>query len=121
MKDGRTALPYKAEHAVDMDTGAIVTVAAHGGAVGDTASIRETLPAAGEAIAKQMLRKAWKSWSRTRVIIRGMRRCGCGKPACGPTLPNRSVAAGNGLASESSNQQFTASGSGSRAIAASSY
>src|SRR5205823_9462759 len=38
MKDGRTALAYKAEHAVDMDTGAIVTVTAHDGAVGDTSS-----------------------------------------------------------------------------------
>src|SRR6266567_8653220 len=35
MKDGRTALAYKAEHAVDMDTGAIVAVTAHGGAAGD--------------------------------------------------------------------------------------
>jgi hypothetical protein len=54
MKDGRTALAYKAEHAVDMDTGAIVAVTAHGGAVGDSASIQETLPAAGEAIAEQI-------------------------------------------------------------------
>ena len=36
MKDGRTALAYKAEHAVDMETGAIVGVTAHGGATGDT-------------------------------------------------------------------------------------
>src|SRR5690242_20331190 len=36
LKDGRTALAYKAEHAVDMDTGAIVAVTAHGGAAGDT-------------------------------------------------------------------------------------
>jgi len=54
MKDGRTALAYKAEHAVDMDTGAIVAVTAYGGAVGDSASIQETLPAAGEAIAEQI-------------------------------------------------------------------
>lgn len=32
MKDGRTALAYKAEHAVDMDTGAIVAGTTHGGA-----------------------------------------------------------------------------------------
>src|SRR5438128_4489697 len=44
MKDGRTGLAYKAEHAVDMDTGAIVAVTTHSGAVGDTASIEETLP-----------------------------------------------------------------------------
>ncbi len=54
LKDGRTALAYKAEHAVDMDTGAIVAVTAHGGAVGDSASIQETLPAAGEAVAEQI-------------------------------------------------------------------
>ena len=32
LKDGRTALAYKAEQAVDMQTGAIVAVATHGGA-----------------------------------------------------------------------------------------
>ena len=54
MKDGRTALAYKAEQAVDLETGAIVAVTAHGGATGDTASIQETLPAAGEAIAGEI-------------------------------------------------------------------
>jgi len=54
MKDGRTALVYQAEHAVDMDTGAIVAVTTHGGAVGDTTSVGETLPAAGEAVAEQI-------------------------------------------------------------------
>jgi len=34
-KDGRTALAYKAEHAVDMDTGAIVAVTTHGFIRGD--------------------------------------------------------------------------------------
>jgi transposase len=54
LKDGRTALAYKAEHAVDLDTGAIVAVTTHGGAVGDTTSVGETLPAAGEAVAEQI-------------------------------------------------------------------
>jgi hypothetical protein len=54
MKDGRTALAYKAEYAVDMDTGAIVTVTAHGGAARDTVSIQETLPTASEVVAKQI-------------------------------------------------------------------
>jgi transposase len=54
LKDGRTALAYKAEQAVDMKTGAIVAVTTHGGATGDTESIGETLPAAGEAVAEQM-------------------------------------------------------------------
>ena len=54
LKDGHTALAYKAGHAVDMDTGAIVAVTTHGGAVGDTTSVGETLPAAGEAVAEQI-------------------------------------------------------------------
>jgi transposase len=54
LKNGRTALAYKAEHAVDMDTGAIVAVTTHGGAVGDTTSVGETFPAAGEAVAEQI-------------------------------------------------------------------
>jgi transposase len=54
LKDGRTHLAYKAEQAVDLDTGAIVTVTTHGGATADTESIGETLPAAGEAVAGQI-------------------------------------------------------------------
>ena len=42
MKDGCTHLAYKAEQAVDLQTGAIVAVTTHGGATGDTESIRET-------------------------------------------------------------------------------
>ena len=49
LKDGRTALAYKAENAVDTATGAIVAVTAHAGARGDPESIQQTLPAAGEA------------------------------------------------------------------------
>lgn len=50
MKDGRTHLAHKAEHAVDMDTGAIVAVTLHGADVGDTATIPETVAEAGERI-----------------------------------------------------------------------
>ena len=39
---------------MDMDTGAIVAVTTHGGAVGDAASVDETLSAAGEAVAEQI-------------------------------------------------------------------
>ena len=53
-KDGRTALAYKAEHAVDMETGAIVALTAHGGATGDTESVQQTLPAAGAAVGEQI-------------------------------------------------------------------
>ena len=52
MKDGRTHLAYKAEHAVDLETGAVLAVTLEGGAGGDTQTIRETLPQAGEHIAE---------------------------------------------------------------------
>src|SRR5580700_10550581 len=50
MKDGRTHLAHKVEHAVDMETGAIVAVTLHGADVGDTATISETVAEAGERI-----------------------------------------------------------------------
>ena len=52
LKDGRTALAYKAENAVDMDSGAIVAVTTHGGAEADTATIQETVIEAGVAVAE---------------------------------------------------------------------
>lgn len=48
MKDGRTHLAHKAEHAVDMETGAVVAVTIQGADVGDTTSIGETLADAAE-------------------------------------------------------------------------
>src|SRR3954471_11040207 len=51
LKDGRTALAYKAENAVDMETGAIVAVTTHGGATADTATLQETVIEAGVAVA----------------------------------------------------------------------
>ncbi len=50
LKDGRTALAYKAENAVDMETGAIVAVTTHGGAAADTATVEETVIEAGVAV-----------------------------------------------------------------------
>src|ERR1700680_1066711 len=52
LKDGRTALAYKAEIAVDMETGAIVAVTTHGGAAADTTTIQETVMDAGMAVAE---------------------------------------------------------------------
>ena len=48
MKDGRTHLAHKAEHAVDMETGAIVGVTVQGADQGDTTTIAETITAAAE-------------------------------------------------------------------------
>jgi len=58
LKDGRTALAYKTEQAVDMATGAIVAVTTHGGAQADTESILETVPEAGAAVAEQIIENA---------------------------------------------------------------
>src|SRR5271154_3909597 len=51
LKDGRTALAYKVENAVDMETGAIVAVTTHSGAAADTQTVCETVVEAGVAIA----------------------------------------------------------------------
>jgi transposase len=46
MKDGRTHLAHKAEHAVDLDTGAIVGVTLTGADQGDTTTVYATVAAA---------------------------------------------------------------------------
>lgn len=43
MKDGRTHLAHKAEHAVDLESGALIAVTIHGADEGDTATIEKTL------------------------------------------------------------------------------
>jgi transposase len=50
MKDGRTHLAHKAEHAVDLETGAIVAVTLQGADEGDTTTIVETTIAAAEQV-----------------------------------------------------------------------
>jgi transposase len=50
MKDGRTHLAHKAEHAVDLETGAIVAVTVQGADQGDTTTIDHTLADAVEQL-----------------------------------------------------------------------
>ena len=50
MKDSRTHLAHKAEHAVDMESGAIVAVTLQPADRGDTSSIQETLTVTADAI-----------------------------------------------------------------------
>ena len=50
MKDGRTHLAHKAEHAIDLASGAMVAVTLHGADVGDTTSLVETAIAAAEQV-----------------------------------------------------------------------
>lgn len=46
MKDGRTRLGHKLEHAIDLDTGAVIATTVQSTAGGDTASLPKTLDAA---------------------------------------------------------------------------
>ena len=50
MKDGRTHLAHKAEHGVDMETGAILSVTVQDASEGDSATLPETLTMAAEQV-----------------------------------------------------------------------
>ncbi len=50
MKDGRTHLAHKAEHAVDVDSGAIIAVTVQGADAGDTETIERTLEEADKEL-----------------------------------------------------------------------
>ena len=57
LKDGRTGLAYKAENAVDMETGAILAVTTHGGARADTQTVEGTVIEAALAVADLIAEK----------------------------------------------------------------
>ena len=50
MKDGRTHLAHKAEHAVDLETGAVVGITVQDASAGDTTTMVETLITAAEHV-----------------------------------------------------------------------
>jgi transposase len=58
MKDGRTHLAHKAEHAVDLDTGAVMAVTLQQADKGDTTTLDLTLSEAGVAVAELAVREA---------------------------------------------------------------
>jgi transposase len=58
MKDGSTHMAHKAEHAVDMESGAVIAVTLQGADQGDTTTMHETLAEAGEAVAELIEREA---------------------------------------------------------------
>src|SRR3984893_18196337 len=58
MKDGTTHLEHKAEHAVDMESGAVIAVTVQAADLGDTTTIKETLAEAGETVAQLVEREA---------------------------------------------------------------
>jgi hypothetical protein len=58
MKNGSTHLAHKAEHAVDMDSGAVIAVTLQSADLGDTTTVHETLADAGMAVADLVERDA---------------------------------------------------------------
>ena len=73
MKDGRTHLAHKAEHAVDLDTGVVVAVTLQGADQGDTTTLDETLSEAGMAVAELVGREA-EQWpdEKPKVNVNGI-------------------------------------------------
>ncbi len=76
LKDGRTRLAYKPEHAVDLDTGAVVAAGAHSAGRGDAATLPDTSGAAGANLAgpgsgPRRRRGTRPSWPPTRATTRG--------------------------------------------------
>ena len=54
MKDGRTHLAHKVEHAVDMETGTVLAVTLQDASAGDTTTMRQTLIGVAEQMEKLM-------------------------------------------------------------------
>lgn len=67
LKDGRTHLAYKPEHAVDLDSGAIVAVRVHAADQGDTSTIGGTLEDARQNL-KQVVKMPPDEENRCEVI-----------------------------------------------------
>jgi transposase len=72
MKDGRTHLAHKAEHAVDLDSGAVVAVTLQAADKGDTATMDETLIEAGMAVAELAVHRSESHSGETKVNLHGI-------------------------------------------------
>jgi transposase len=72
MKDGRTHLAHKAEHAVDLDSGAVVAVTLQAADKGDTTTLDETLIEAGMAVAELVVHEVEAHSGDTKVNIHGI-------------------------------------------------
>ena len=74
MKDGTTHLAYKPEHAVDLDTGAVVAAELHPADEGDTTTLSKTLAKARQTSRRWMRhrrRRTRLNVSPTKVITHG--------------------------------------------------
>jgi len=71
MKDGRTHLAHKAEHAVDLDTGAVLAVTLQGADQGDTTTLDETLCAAGDRV-EELIERDDEAGDEAKVNVNGI-------------------------------------------------
>jgi transposase len=63
LKDGRTRLAYKPEHAVDLDSGAIIAAEIHAADQGDATTLPETLKTTEANLASVGYSRIWgMSW-----------------------------------------------------------
>lgn len=72
MKDGGTHLAHKAEHAVDLSSGALLAVTLQGADQGDTTTIHQTLAEAGEALAELIEHEAKTTQGEPQVYLGGV-------------------------------------------------
>jgi transposase len=72
MKDGRTHLAHKAEHAVDLDSGAVVAVTLQAADKGDTTTIDATLIAAGMAVAELVVHETETRSNNAKINVNGI-------------------------------------------------
>jgi hypothetical protein len=93
MKDGRTHLAHKAEHAVDLSSGAVVEVTLQAADLGDTMTMQQTLQ---EAQANAVLVNERGVEDRGRQGISQQPRWICMRKAFGVTFRSRSVERGSG-------------------------
>jgi len=72
MKDGRTHLAHKAEHAVDLDSGAVLAVTLEAADLGDTTTLDATLIEAGMAVAELAVHATESRSDDTKVSLNGI-------------------------------------------------
>jgi transposase len=100
MKDGRTHLAHKAEHAVDLDTGAIVAITIRGADEGDRSTLMETAAEAAEQLDKAQANDESSQPLEEIVADKGttaIRRCWISRAwAYGRTSPNPTAAGATG-------------------------
>src|SRR5665213_1701156 len=72
MKNGSTHLAHKAEHAVDLDSGAVVAVTLQAADKGDTATMDETLIEAGMAVTELAVHQSVSHSGDTKLNIHGI-------------------------------------------------